>query len=130
MEKKNTITARQFLNLQLRSNLKNAELAEILGVPQSTITAYRTGRLEVSQAVAKKMEELAKRKKAKDAQKKAAEGHVEQWLRAYSSHFRGGECAFSAAPKYSPINADQDVEENLYLMTDSSASWWTNPYYK
>lgn len=130
MEKKNTITARQFLNLQLRSNLKNAELAEILGVPQSTITAYRTGRLEVPQAIAKKMEELARRKKAKEAQKKAAEGHIEQWLKAYSSQLRGDEYAFSAAPKYSQVDVVQDIEENLYLMTDTSASWWTNPYYK
>ena len=130
MEKGSTITAKQFKNLQSHSRIRSAELAKILGKSKSTIAAYRSGQLRVPSAIAEKMRELARRGRGRDARNKASiEGHVQQWLRAYSSQFTGEGCTFSAAPKYSQVDVTQDIDENLHLMTDTSMSWWTRPYY-
>ena len=130
MEKRGTITAKQFKNLQSHSHIRSVELAKILGKSKSTIAAYRSGQLRVPHTIAEKMRELARKGKGRDVRNKASvEGHVKQWLKAYSSQFTGEECAFSAAPKYSKMDVTQDIDENLYLMTDASVSWWTRPYY-
>ncbi len=132
MEKGNTITAQQFKNLQSHSRIRSAELAKILGKAKSTIAAYRSGQFRVPPTIAEKMRELARKGRGRDARNKASiEGHVQQWLRAYSSQFTGEGCTFSAAPKYSRAQEDvtQDIDENLHLMTDASVSWWSRPYY-
>ena len=131
MEKGSTITAKQFKNLQSHSRISSAELAKILGKSKSTVAAYRSGQLRVPSSIAKKMKDLARRGRGRDARNKASiEGHVSQWLRAYSSQFTGEGYAFSAAPKYSQVDVTQDIDENLHLMTDTSISWWSRPYYR
>ena len=128
MEKENgTITAKQFRNLQSAAGIKNAALAKILGKAGSTISAYRSGKLQAPLGVIEKMTVLAKKKRSKKNQDEL-EGRVAQWISIYASQLRGEEYAFSAAPKYRQVNIN--IEENLQLMTaDSDASWWSNPQY-
>ena len=132
MEKKDTITPQQFKNLQSKAHIKSVELAKILDKSRSVIAAYRRGQIKVPPAIAERMRELAKEGRNVNTRDNASvEGHVAQWLKAYSSHFMGEEYTLSAAPKYNQMSVDvtQDLDEELYLMTGAPTSWWTNPRY-